>query len=253
MLNIVAISFSIGIAIIFASFFVCKKLTYKNFNELSLNEIEKIYQTKEKFDYKKLKHSSLNEYIKILYSNIKKPMFTDKVLIDNKKYILTLSKFIDYKINNSKQTFRAKSNLILIEQIAAYLSKELIKSGECKIFFKFNQLKLQYNLRQKEIKVFKILLAKYIFEEIIKIENELIEVSDTIQKSKNAKHLNFYRKKLKNSANIYGIVKFNGNSNKLLANDDLNKEELLKNFFIELMEAEHRLKLSVTYLKVLFS
>lgn len=229
-------------------------MTYKNnLSNLSLNELESNYMAKTKFEYNKLERSTINEELIILYSKINKPMFCEQTVLANNKYLLTLSKFIDYKINNSKQTYRAKSNLILIDQIAKSLSSELIKTGECKIFLKFKQYGLQFNLRQKEIKIFKILLAKHIIEEIIKIEKELREVSKTIQKSKNAKHLHFYRKKLLNSANIYGVLKFNNNSYKLLSKTTFNKNKLLKNFFSELFEAEHRLKVSITYLKVLFS
>lgn len=220
----------------------------------SLNDLEECFVNDKttKVEYKKLETTNANNKIKSIFKNLTKPMFTDKVLIKNKDYLLSISKFVDYKINNSKQTYRSKSNIILIEAVASILCSEIIKRGECNLFRKFEFCKHKFNLRQKEIKIFKLLIAKCLIDEIFNLEKELCEISGVIIKAKTAKHTTNYRKKLLNSANLYGIVKFNNNSTKLLFLKSHNKMKIIKNFFAELFEAENRLKIACTYLKVLF-
>ncbi len=220
----------------------------------TINDLEDCFikNKNEKVEYIKLENSNSNYKVKSIFRHLTKPMFTDKIVIKNKDYLLSISKFVDYKINNSKQTYRSKHNIVLIEKLSAILCSEIIKRGECNLFHKFELCKQKFNLRQKEIKIFKLLIAKHLIDEIYNLEKELCEISGVIIKSKTAKHTTNYRKKLLNSANLYGILKFNNNSTKLLFFKSHNKIKIIKNFFAELFEAENRIKIACTYLKVLF-
>lgn len=248
---IISINVSVIAAVWFLTAKFCnRKKVYCN----NINELDNYFLvSKNNLTYSKLNESDTSKQIKIMYSKLKYPMFTDKILLDNKNFLITLSKFVDYKINNSKQTFRAKSKIILIDHIAYILSNDMINSCECNIFSKFKLTINKYKLRQKEIRIFKMLLAKHILIKIINIENELTQISKIIKKSKNAKYLKKYNKMILKSANIYGIYKFNQNSNKLLYEYKGNIKQIIKNLFVELIESEFRLKLAVTYLKVLFN
>lgn len=243
------------IALVCAIYFICEIIQKAKMpKSKSIDELDSLFnvKTKEKTILKKIPTSQTNVKVKIMFNSMKYPMFTEKYLLDNKNYFLAVSKFVEYKINSSKQTFRAKSNCILILQLANLLASELIKSGECKIFHKFKLFQSQFKLRQKEIKIFKILLADALLLEILKIESELNQISFVIQKSKNAKSLKKYRKMLLSTASLYGVIKYNKNSTKLIVNPKQETYQNIQKLFNELIEAEHRIKLAITYIKVLF-
>lgn len=255
MLLFFTFAFAINLTAINLVWFLTKKFAdAKEQEQLTLQELKDCFldKSKNKLEYINLNNTNTNKKITKMFKKMKKPTFADHELMTNKNYLFTISKFIDYKINNSKQTFRAKSKKILIEEISYLLAKNLIITGECKVFSNFKKFQILFNLRQKELKVFKILFAKNLLQEIILIEDELYQISKVIQKSKNAKKLKSYKKNILNSANLYGTLKFNKNSSKFFEPKNTKYWVLTQNFFKELIESEHRIKLCLTYIKVLF-
>jgi hypothetical protein len=206
-----------------------------------------------KFEYKKLNKSSSDNKLTKTFRKIKKPMFTEKFLIKNKKFLLAISKFIDYKINNCKLTFRTKKNDIIIEKIAKILINDIIKNNRCELFNNYKKLCKMFSIKKKEDKMFKFLISKQLILLLCTIEDELCCITRIIQKSKHTKKIRKFKKKILFSAQIYSIKKFNENSTKLLKNFDTNLSEIIDNFLAELIVAEKKIKIIITYLTVMFS
>lgn len=224
----------------------CEPTSEKTLKELFLESNEKTH-------YLCLEKTCLYERLIVMFSKQKHPMFCDALLFRQKDYLLALSKFIDFKTKKSKQKFRAKRGKILIAEIAKLLARKTMQQKRCDVFSKFKLLSEQLKLRQKEIKIFPILLSYEIILNIIQLEGELSEISNVIFNSKNAKRVKKYRKMILFSANIYGILKFNKNSTKLLRPFSGSVKKEISCLMSELLEAEFHLKLSVSCVKVLFN
>lgn len=210
------------------------------------------FNQKQKFKYSRLHKSNLEEQSNLVAWGTKRPIFAAKRIFENKNYIKTLSKFVDYKINNCKLKFREKGGLILIEQLAAISVKNLLADGKCRVFKNFNTLVLRFNLKKREQAAFKILLLKFLLLSLFEIESELEEIDCVIQKSKNANSVKKYRKLLLFNAEIYGIFKFNSNYNKLLFNKSELANSASKLLFLELEQIYVKVKLIIGYAKVIF-
>lgn len=204
-------------------------------------------------NYRKLHQTNLEYLVKSVFLYNGREIFAGKEISNNKNYILTLSKYIDYKIDKNKLKFRCKNDFILIEEIAYILTKKLLISGQCEVFKNFKLLVNEYALKQKEIKIFKILFAKNLILQICQEKRELTQISKIIEKSKNANFLQNYRKMIYKSAQIYSILQYNKNATKILSLKDLDINKHCRELFYELFYHEQRLKLMLTYTKVLFN
>lgn len=225
-----------------------KDIFCDNFKELK----SLILDTKRRFEYIKLNKSSTNRLIcKLINSNHKK-MYFEKDFYDNKEYLLTITKFIDYKINNNKQTFRSKNNIIIIENIAYILSKTIHQNNNYSIFKKYKSIQEFLSIKLKENKLFKILLAQKMIYELVIIESELKQISTIIQKYKNRNYLQNYRKNILNNAKFYSIFKYNNNSTKLCYNKNIHKPTLIYSFISELFDANYKQRVILAYLKSMF-
>lgn len=207
----------------------------------------------EKFEYKKLSKSNANAELKLLFQMKQKPLNIERQLYDKKDYLLTLSKFIDFKLNSNKQTFRCKNGLLLIEQISAVVAAEVLRYETPRLFDLYKKLKYEYNLKQKEEKVFKLLLAKELIKILCDIEYELKTISKVIVKSKRINKLRHYKKQIYEVAEIYGVKKFNQNSTKILDNQKDKIEGKTKLLFDELYGINIKLKTIIAYLCIMFS
>lgn len=197
------------------------------------------------------KISLINKINPILNSNHKK-MYFENYFYKHKEYLFTLSKFIEYKIQNCKLKFRTKNNYLIIENIAYLLAKEIYKSNPYQIFKNYKIYMLKFSIKQKENKYFKFLLAQYLILELINIQNELITISKIILKYKKRKIFDFYNKNIYKYAKYYSIFKYNNNSFKYEYSLNLDKTLIIKKFIQELFDAEYKEKIIITYLKTMF-
>lgn len=221
---------------------------------VNLNNLQNIFlHNKTKTSYKKLPRSNIIKFVNQIYDCDLKPLQTQKIIFSNKKFILTISKLIDYKINSNKHKYRAKENKILINEISTLIATNILKSNQNNLFKNYKYLINIFSLRQKENKIFKILLAQKLILLLYKINSELNEISYIITKSKSVKKLKKFNKQILWSAQIYSIKNFNSNSTKILFNTNVNEKDIINNFFIELYEAENKIRRIITYLVTMFS
>ena len=212
-----------------------------------------IYDKTTRYTYKKLSKSSVYDKLKYMFDTKHDIMIFEHITVANKNYLIALSKFVSYRINTNKQAFRAKKDMILIDQIATYLAKNLVSSGKCNLFSNFNMIAKSFKLKQKECKIFKLLLAERLLLLLYEIETELIDISNVIKSAKISKRVHKFHKKLLFDAQIYSIENFNPNSTKILYNLDLDIKALVTNLFHELFYAEQRLNIIVSYLITMFN
>lgn len=227
-----------------------RELAYENITNLS----EVFVSDKlKKIEYLVLPKSNVNEQMQIIFIDNHKKLYFENSIYKNKNYLLALSKFIDYKINTCKQTFRSKDSIILIDEISKTLAFDLLKTNKCEIFSKYKNLINVYSIKQKENKMFKLLLSQKLFYILIKLENELIEISNVIKNAKTTKKVHKYNKRILFNAQIYSIKKFNRNSSKLLYSTNLNVKKLINELLLELFESEYKIKIIINYLITMFS
>ena len=220
----------------------------------NISELDNLFFNKSiKFNYRNFNSSYTYYKLKKLTKNKFKHIAQEKIFYSNYDYLSSLAKFIDYKINNPKNKYRCKNNHVLIDEIAYITAKNILLSNNCNLFALFVKHSKRFSLKQKEYKIFKILLAQKLLDIIIKIESELQAISSVIQKSKSYKKIKNYSKEILKSAHIYSLLFYNNNSNKILYGFNLNTNNVIKNLFFELYEAEYKLKLSITYLKTMFT
>lgn len=220
----------------------------------TLDEIyDNFYSHKEKYTYRELHQSFANEKILILSSNKQKKIFSQKYLYKRMKFLLSLSKFIDFKINFNTQKYRAKKNKILIEEIASVVSNSVYLSNECKLFSLYKKLSNVYGLKIKENKIFKVLLGQQLIYRLFEIEEEMIQISKIIFKSKKTKKIKKFKKKIFLYAELYSIKKYNPNASKILAKEKINFNKLAGVLFEELSEAQKKEKIIISYLTIMFS
>lgn len=236
---------------------LCTLYIIKEKKKLSCLTVKELYSNfsthKEHYNYSRLPKSNIEEELSYLFSKSSNLLFCEKILYSKQGYLLTLSRLIDVKINTNKNTYRTKNNLVLIEQLASVIANQINLSNECKLFKQFSMLKLQYSLKQKEEKVFKILLGQKLIIELCKIERELKQISKIITKSKKARKFSPQSKQINFDALVYGIKRFNPNSGKILANFQGNLSKSAENLFNELLNAELKIKIILQYLSVMFS
>ncbi len=233
----------------FIIYFLNKKVYFcENYNTLTLQ----INSTNTKFDYIKLKKTNIYfKLFSVLNSN-KHNLGVESFLFKNKNFLLTISKFIDYKINNNKITYRGKGNLTIVENLGYIISKCIYKDNP---YVLFNEYKKQYNvfnIKQKENKIFKYLLAKFLLIELIKIKRELNDISNIIQKYKKCKYNSNYSKNIYNYAKFYSFLCYNQNSTYYKNKLNLNTNDIISTFFSVIFEAERQMKIIITYLKTMF-
>ena len=220
----------------------------------SVDELYNNFLTyKEKYNYLKLSKSNSHEKILVLSTNKLKKIFCEKFIYKKIDYLLTLSKFIDMKINNNKQTFRAKNGKILIEEIASVVAYSVLLSNECKLFDLYKRLYRQYNLKVKENKIFKILLGQKLLYLLFELESEIIDISRIINKSKKTRKVKKYKKKIYFVAELYAIKKFHQNSTKLLAKYKYDYKKIAGFLMLELTETAKKQQIIITYLIAMFS
>lgn len=217
------------------------------------NNLLNLYKDKKiKIYYAKLKtrriYKSLNKIVLTQKSNL----FCQKSFDKNKSYILTLSKFIDYKLLNNKQKYRSKGSLTLVENLTKIMVYDFKNSYSNNLFFNYKQYFEKFNLKQKEIKIFKLLVGRELILYLSENLKELNDISKIIQKSKNAKSFKKYKNLLHNYAEYYGISKFNNKSN-MLKNDISIIDNGFKNFFSELFYYDFKIRQIVSYLEIMFN
>ena len=203
-------------------------------------------------EYRTLDKSNVNEKLVYTLETKHDQLKVESLIYKNKKYLFALSKFIDYKINLSKIKYRAKENIVLIDEISKILAYELIKSNNCKIFEHYKYYVKVFKIKQKENKIFKLLLSQKLFLLLTNIESELIEISKTIKTAKTSDKIVKFNKKLLFNAQIYSIVNFNPNATKLLHEIDIDHDSLINQLFLELLESESKIKIIINYLIAMY-
>ncbi len=219
-----------------------------NFNSLkslSTNPLIKYY-------YLPLTKSNISTLTKRMLKNKNNKIFPLKHIYKNKDYLMTISKFVDYKINSNKQTFRTKNENIIVENIAYIISKTIYHNEKYKIYFNYKLANNMFSLKIKEHKVFKYLLGKFLIYELYTIYDEIYHISNIIQKYKKRKINIIYKKNIYNIAKFYSIFKYNNNSTKLTFNQKINRADIVKILFEELFFAEQKIRTIIAYLKAIF-
>ena len=239
-------------AISFCVFVIYFKKRQANF----CHTVDELYDTfltyKEKYSFIPLTKSTANEKIVLLQSNKTKKLFCEKYLYKKLDFLYTVSRFIDFKLNSNKQLFRSKNYKILIEEIASVVAWSVVLSDKCKLFELYKKLNLQYNLRSKENKIFKLLLGQKLIYLLFEIECETIEIAKIVARAKTIKKVKHYKKKLYFWAELYGIKKFNKNSTKLLSKYRYNYTKIAASLLFELDEIAKKQKIIISYLITMF-
>ncbi len=219
----------------------------------NLNKLLKLYKNKKiKIYYSKLKYMKTYGPLNRIVLSQKINLFCQKSFDKNKKYILTLAKFIDYKLLSNTQKYRTKGSFTLVENLTKIMIYDFKNSYNNNLFFNYKQYLTNFNLKQKEIKVFKLLVGRELILYLSDNLKELNKISKIIQKSKTAKSFKKYKILLHNYAEIYGISKFNPNSNKLM-NKNFVYADALKNFYLELFYYDFKIHQIVSYLEIMFN
>ena len=217
------------------------------------NNLHNLYKDKKiKIYYAKLKTRRIYKPLNKIVLTQKSNLFCQKSFDKNKNYILTLSKFIDYKLLNNKQKYRSKGTLTLVENLTKIMVYDFKNSYSNNLFFNYKQYLEKFSLKQKEIKIFKLLIGRELILYLSENLKELNEISKIIQKSKNAKTFKRYKNLLHNYAEYYGISKFNNKSNMLKNNISIVDNEF-KNFFSELFYYDFKIRQIVSYLEIMFN
>ncbi|MBQ8424916.1 MAG: hypothetical protein IJX17_02710 [Clostridia bacterium] len=241
------------LALVILCFFIIAREKKKNKSLSSENELStNFYNSKEKYEYLGLEKSKTYEKILLLSSNKLKKIFCQKLFYSNIDFLLSLSKQIDEKINNDNKTYRSKNGHILIQEIASVVSSSILLSDKCNLFEKYKKISNIYKLKQKENKIFKILLGKQLLQKLYDIESEIINISKVIHKSKTTDKIKKYKKKILLLAEIYAIKKYNPNSTKILNKHKLDYNIIAKKLFSELKNAETKEKIIIYYLQTMF-
>lgn len=221
---------------------------------INANDLKELFViNREKYVYKFLDKSSCHEKMIMLKTNKVKKLFCQKFLYEKIDFLVSLAKELDFKINNSKIKYRAKHNLCLIEAIASAVSQNVYSNNDCNLFAKYRDIAKIYSVKNKENKIFKILLGKELIYRLYDIESEIIEISKIILRAKSTKKIKKYKKQLYFLAQIYAIKKYNQNSTKLLSKYNLDYNKIAKNFFDELSITEKKEKVIISYLIVMFT
>lgn len=219
----------------------------------NLNELKQLKSNPEiKLTYQNLNKSNTHKKLKLLFNKINNPMYIEKLLIKKKDYLFAISKFVDYKINHDTKLYRAKNGTTIIENLSHVLTQKIHMGNNYSIFktYKINYSTL--SIKQKENKIFKIIVAKNLIEELIEIESELIQISNIINKYKKRKFVLNYNKNILNIARNYAILKYNPNSTYIIHRYNIAKDMCLNILFSELFDADLKLKTILSYLKVMF-
>lgn len=183
--------------------------------------------------------------------NLNNNLFCCFELNQNKSFLTTLSKFVDFKTQNNKNTYRAKENFVLIDESCRQLISELKLKPN--IFKNYKMLNNKFKFRQKENKVLKILLAKHILIKIAKLKKETDDLLKIINLSKNAKCVKFYQNTTHYYSQIYSFCNFNKNKTKLLNHSKPEIDYMIKRLFNQLYAYKKQFSILINYLIVMFN
>ena len=208
------------------------------------------------FSITKTSHKLLN---KSHCSQIAKQLFKKKnnliclsQLYLHKEYITTLAKFVDFKINNSTKTFRSQSNKIYIEEVTKFCLSKTISHKTPLVYKTLNNLSTKNKIQQKELKVFKLVLTKYIIERLFQIKRQCDKLVKIISKSKTANSISFYDNSLYFYTQIYGICKHNKNSTTLILKHNINTNYCINRFLKHISNLNREVCMLVCYLVQMF-
>lgn len=238
-----------AVILLFLLYFLIKKDSIcENFLDLKIIINNKNLQTK----YTNLRKTIVDFKIKSLIDSKIKRMFFEKDFLENKDFILKISEFVSDKINNNNQLYKTKSKIATIENVAYIISKTIHSNNPYLLFTKYKNIKTFIKINKKEDKIFKLLLAKFLLEELVKIEDEFIQISKIIQNNKNRKYFTFYLKNINNTAKYYSILKYNKNSTMYFSRKNIDEALLINNLFDELNYSNFRMRIIIKYLSVMF-
>lgn len=245
-----------ALKIIFIFLLICNLLKYYNKNakyiffNAKINKIKRKYR--KRFSYTKLKQS--NVYVKLKRNfNSKLPSFNFlKFSAKDKNYLLSVSKLLDYKINNNHKTFRATNKTTLIELVANKLTENFVNSNHPNIFKSYNQLKDKFKIQKKEKKILRILISKYLLLNLINVLNNISKLDSIIQKAKVTSRVKKYKNINYMQAEYYGIIKYNPNSTLLIEKYNIKKSFNFNLLLSYLHRCNLSLKYTIHYLKIMF-
>lgn len=245
------IIFVIMIILLFLLFLIC----FLSKNDIFCDNLKSLKDLKSnpevKIKYIKLKSSVTFFDIKHTIFKRHKLICFEDYLYKNKDYLFTISKFIDFKINKDKKKYRAKNKLTLIENLA-FVSTQTIYSSSYSIFKTYKNNYNYFSIKNKEHRMFKFLVGKFLLNELCKIESEVIKISIIINKYKKRNFIINYNKNIYNTAKFYSILKYNQNSTKILYSKNINKTAIVQNLFSEMSDASRKFQTIISYLKVMF-
>lgn len=205
-----------------------------------------------KYSYLKLPYSKLFNDLNYVLNLTHKQLYFEQFLYNEKLYLLSIAKYIDDKINSLKQTYRAKNDIIIIDNLSYILAKSIYQQNPYTIFKSYKKTYHCLDIKNKENKIFKFLLAQKLIQELIIIEKEIIHISKIIQFNKKRKFNIIYRKNIYNYAKYYSYFKYNSNSTFIEYKLKLNKSKIIHDFISELFNASFKIKIIITYLKTIF-
>lgn len=248
----ILVFFIFAIFLLIIAFFDYILLKNNTFCE-KLISLDNLFNDKtSKTTFQKLKFSQSHFLMKNIIFDTAKPLFAEQDIFKNKQYLLVVSKFIDKKINHTKQTFRSKNNHIIIDELSKHLASLIIKNNKCNLFSTYKSIANKFNIKQKEDKLFKVLLGQKLIFLLSKIKSECSEISKVVHAGKTTKKLKNYKKQILCSAQIYSVANFNPNSTKLLS-DIKNPKQVISDFIFELNIIRTKIKIIILYLTNIFS
>ena len=215
------------------------------------NKQKSKHKTKNKQKFSKLKKS--NTFKKLLKSfKFNNELKCLKTMYNHKLYLLNIAQLIDTKINNNNTHFRTHQKETLIENIAREVVETTLKNNHPILQKTYIQKHQLFNVKEKENKVSKLLIVKYLLENLIILKEKMDKLLKIIIKSKNAKSYSFCKNNIYSNAKLYGIAKYHKNSTKIFYQQNINKNSCLKDFFSYLDFQEVKVKIIVHYLIILF-
>ena len=210
------------------------------------------HKAKNKQNFSTLKRS--NTYNTLIKSfKLNNELKCLKTMFDYELYLINIAKLVDLKINNNKSHFRAYQKETLIESITKEVVDITLKNNHPTLQKIYLQKYRLFNIQEKENRVSKFLIGKFLLENLIIIKEKMDKLSKIIIKSKNAKSFSFCKNNIYSNAKIYGIAKYNKNSTKIFYQQNINKDSCLRDFFTYLDLQEVKVKIIVHYLIILFN
>lgn len=221
-------------------------INQKNKNCKTDRNISKKQEKSVKRMYKKLKPTKTDKSVKQIYA-MPVEVFPQRVLIDNKDYLINISKYLSKKINSQITCYRSLNCHTIVEFVAKDCAKQILKTDKIDIIKYINNQYGFSSLYKKEVTILPCLIVN----ELLKLICELSDVLNVIALNiKKGAEIRRYSAKYKYAdATIYGIFKYNRNMLKFAQISYNYVEKCVFNLIDKLNRYYNKLQVLINYVK----